>query len=70
MPVNLTPSNADTRTFKVAAVQAEPAWLDLEGSVNKTIKIINEAAANGAKVSPNDCFGACTHLRRSDCRLS
>ncbi|ELU37431.1 nitrilase, putative [Rhizoctonia solani AG-1 IA] len=50
MPVNLTPSNADTRTFKVAAVQAEPAWLDLEGSVNKTIKIINEAASNGAKI--------------------
>ncbi|KAG8693897.1 hypothetical protein FRC11_002575, partial [Ceratobasidium sp. 423] len=50
MPVNLTPSNADTRTFKVAAVQAEPAWLDLEGSVNKTISIINEAASNGAKI--------------------
>ncbi|KAH7341332.1 nitrilase [Rhizoctonia solani] len=50
MPVNLTPSNADTRTFKVAAVQAEPAWLDLEGSVNKTIGIINEAASNGAKI--------------------
>ncbi|CAE6404413.1 unnamed protein product, partial [Rhizoctonia solani] len=48
-PVNLTPFNADTRTFKVAAVQAERAWLDLEGSVNKTIKIINEGAANGAK---------------------
>ncbi|CAE6383840.1 unnamed protein product [Rhizoctonia solani] len=50
MPVNLTPSNADTRTFKVAAVQAEPVWLDLQGSVNKTISIINEAAANGAKI--------------------
>lgn len=51
MPANLIPSNADTRTFKVAAVQAEPVWLDLEGSVNKTISIINEAAANGAKVN-------------------
>ncbi|KAG8705388.1 hypothetical protein FRC09_002985 [Ceratobasidium sp. 395] len=50
MPINFTPSNADTRTFKVAAVQAEPVWLDLQGSVDKTINIINEAAANGAKV--------------------
>jgi hypothetical protein len=50
MPVNLIPSNADTRSFKVAAVQAEPVWLDLQGSVAKTISIINEAAANGAKV--------------------
>ncbi|KAG8703403.1 hypothetical protein FRC09_004182 [Ceratobasidium sp. 395] len=50
MPINLTPSNADTRTFKIAAVQAEPVWLDLQGSVAKTINIINEAAANGAKV--------------------
>ncbi|KAG8735688.1 hypothetical protein FRC10_010277 [Ceratobasidium sp. 414] len=50
MPVNFTPSNADTRTFKVAAVQAEPVWLDLQGSVAKTIRIIDETAANGAKV--------------------
>ncbi|KAG9124593.1 hypothetical protein FRC07_011012 [Ceratobasidium sp. 392] len=50
MPANFIPSNADTRTFKVAAIQAEPVWLDLQGSVAKTINIINEAAANGAKV--------------------
>ncbi|CAE6447787.1 unnamed protein product [Rhizoctonia solani] len=50
MPINLSPSNSDTRVFKIAAVQAEPAWLDLEGGVTKTITIINEAAANGAKV--------------------
>lgn len=50
MPVNFTPSNASTTVFKVAAVQAEPVWLDLQGSVNKTIKIINEAAAEGAKI--------------------
>ncbi|KII92786.1 hypothetical protein PLICRDRAFT_172837 [Plicaturopsis crispa FD-325 SS-3] len=50
MPVTLTPSNADTRGFTVAAVQAEPAWLDLEGSVQKTISIIDEAASNGAKI--------------------
>ncbi|CAE6341100.1 unnamed protein product [Rhizoctonia solani] len=50
MPINLSPSNSDTRTFKVAAIQAEPVWLDLEGGVTKTIKIINEAAANGTKI--------------------
>lgn len=50
MPVTFTPSNASTEVFKVAAVQAEPVWLDLQGSVEKTIKIINEAAAEGAKV--------------------
>ncbi|KAJ7125710.1 nitrilase [Mycena crocata] len=50
MPVTLTPSNSDTKIFKVAAVQAEPVWLDLQGGVNKTIKIIQEAAAEGAKI--------------------
>ncbi|KAJ7293450.1 nitrilase [Mycena rebaudengoi] len=50
MPVSLYPSNSDTTVFKVAAVQAEPVWLDLQGSVEKTIKIIDEAAAEGAKI--------------------
>ncbi|KAF7310801.1 Cyanide hydratase [Mycena chlorophos] len=50
MPFNLQPSNSDTTVFKVAAVQAEPVWLDLQGSVNKTISIIREAATNGAKI--------------------
>ncbi|KAJ8092900.1 hypothetical protein PM082_023534 [Marasmius tenuissimus] len=50
MPVTLNPSSGDTRKFKVAAVQAEPVWLDLQGGVNKTIDIINEAAAEGAKI--------------------
>jgi predicted amidohydrolase len=33
---------------RIAAVQAEPAWLDLEGGVVKIISLIKEAAANGA----------------------
>lgn len=35
---------------KVAAIQAEPVWNDLEGGVNKAISLINEAASNGAQV--------------------
>ncbi|KAK4698569.1 nitrilase, partial [Phenoliferia sp. Uapishka_3] len=50
MPVTFTPSNASTTPLKVAAVQAEPVWLDRQGSIEKTIKIINEAAAEGAKI--------------------
>ena len=36
--------------FKVAAVQAVPAFMDLAGSVEKTVKLIGEAAGNGAKL--------------------
>ncbi len=36
--------------YKVAAVQAAPAFLDLKGSVDKTIALIDEAAANGARL--------------------
>lgn len=36
--------------IKVAAIQAEPCWNDLKGSVAKTTKLIQEAASNGAKV--------------------
>ncbi|PBK77423.1 carbon-nitrogen hydrolase [Armillaria solidipes] len=50
MPISLNPSHSNTQTFKVAAVQAEPVWLDLQGGVEKTIRIINEAAAEGAKI--------------------
>ena len=36
--------------YKVACVQAAPAWLDLEASVQKTIEYIEEAAKKGAKL--------------------
>lgn len=36
--------------YKVAAVQAAPAYLDLDAAVEKTIKLIEEAANEGAKL--------------------
>lgn len=35
---------------RVGAVQAEPAWLDLEASVDKTISLIKQSAADGVQV--------------------
>ncbi|KAH6987121.1 carbon-nitrogen hydrolase [Ilyonectria destructans] len=43
-------SNAETCTVRVAAVQAEPAWLDLSATVKKTCELISTAASNGAKL--------------------
>lgn len=36
--------------FKVAAVQASPCFLDLDAGVAKAVKLIQEAAANGAHI--------------------
>ena len=36
--------------YKVAVVQAAPAWLDLDASIDKTIALIEEAARAGAKL--------------------
>jgi hypothetical protein len=37
-------------TVRVAVTQHEPVWLDLDGTVDKTCKIIAEAAEGGAKL--------------------
>lgn len=37
-------------TVRVAAVQAEPAWLDLPATVDKVVKLIGDAAASGARL--------------------
>ncbi|SJK97067.1 uncharacterized protein ARMOST_00317 [Armillaria ostoyae] len=49
MSLSLNPSNTDTTKFKVAAVQAD-AWCDLQGGVDKTIRIIREASSEVAKI--------------------
>lgn len=36
--------------YKVACVQAAPVWLDLDATVDKTIRLIQEAAEYGAKL--------------------
>lgn len=36
--------------MKVAALQAESVWLNLDGAVDKTISLIREAASNGAQL--------------------
>jgi len=37
-------------TFTVAAVQAEPVWLDVEGTLAKTEQLIEDAASSGASL--------------------
>ena len=39
-----------SRPVKVAAVQAEPGWNNLQASVDKTISLIQDAGNNGANV--------------------
>lgn len=44
-------------TVRVAVTQHEPVWLDLQATVAKTIAIIKQAAAEGAKlVSFPECW--------------
>ena len=38
------------KQIRVAAVQAEPVWLDLDGTVDKTIAILEKAAADGVEL--------------------
>lgn len=37
-------------TIRVAAVQAEPVWLDVDATAEKTIRLIEEAAGKGAQL--------------------
>lgn len=39
-----------SKIIRLGAVQAEPIWLDLQGTVDKTIKIIQEASEKGINV--------------------
>lgn len=43
-------STTTPTTFRVAVTQHEPVWLDLDATVDKTIKIIAEAASKGAQL--------------------
>jgi nitrilase len=44
-------------TLRIAVTQAEPAWLDLDASVQKTCSLVEEAASNGAKlISFPECW--------------
>lgn len=36
--------------IRVGAVQAEPVWLDLQGGVDKTVALIEEAGRKGINV--------------------
>lgn len=38
------------KVVRVAAVQAEPEWNDLQKGVDKTIRLVKEAGKNGANV--------------------
>jgi hypothetical protein len=49
-PTSSTESTKMSKTVKVGAVQAEPAWLDLQGGVTKVVSLIEEAAKNGTNV--------------------
>lgn len=46
----MSSTSEGNRTVRVAVTQAEPAWVDLAGAVNKTCHLISEAAQNGAQL--------------------
>lgn len=45
-----TKVNTGSTRLRVAVTQAEPAWLDLQASIEKTCSLIADAAAEGAQV--------------------
>jgi predicted amidohydrolase len=55
-------SQATNTTFKVAAVQTSPRFLNLEGTIEKVCSLISEAASNGTSIVafPEDCVARCS----------
>ncbi|WAO96105.1 Nitrilase [Fusarium falciforme] len=43
--------SSNRSTVKVAAIQAEPAWNDLQGGVAKVMSLIQEASSNSTNVT-------------------
>jgi predicted amidohydrolase len=43
-------ATALAKKVRIAVTQAEPVWLDLEQTVEKTCTLIADAAANGAQL--------------------
>ena len=39
-----------SKVVKVAVTQHEPVWFDLQATVDKTCRLIEEAASNGAQL--------------------
>jgi hypothetical protein len=56
--------------YKAAVVQAAPVWIDLEGTVTKTIRYIEEAAKEGAKRQERRQFFADHRLTVDNCALT
>lgn len=43
-------TDSNSSKYRVAVTQHEPEWFDLQKSVEKTCRIITEAAENGAQL--------------------
>ncbi|MFK4851898.1 nitrilase-related carbon-nitrogen hydrolase [Microbacterium sp. ZW T6_19] len=50
LPQSSVKPDPSKSTFKVAAVQAEPVWFDMDKTVEKTIALMATAAQNGADI--------------------
>lgn len=50
LTMTMTLPTEPSTIVRVAAVQAEPEWLDLDASVQKTCSLIADAAVGGARL--------------------
>lgn len=50
VPTDSVPTAGDSQHVKVAVVQAESVYFDLQGAVKKAIEYITEAAAKGVEL--------------------